>query len=194
MSARIDPETGLTEQARRFADEYLIDFNATEAYKRAGYKAKGQAAHSAASRLLGDERVQQYLTARKAELTEKVEVDQEKVLQRLTALAFGDVRQLFDLAGNLKPMHELTADQAAMLQGIEVLEVYEGRGKDREFVGNLKKVKLVPRLESVKTLGLHYGMFKQEHQHTHRVAGLRDILDDIDGSDTGPGPASSRRA
>jgi phage terminase small subunit len=33
--------------------EYLIDLNATAAYKRAGYKGKGRAAQNAASRMLG---------------------------------------------------------------------------------------------------------------------------------------------
>ena len=191
--AQRDPAPGLTEQQRRFADEYLIDFNATEAYTRAGYKGTGQTAHSAASRLLGDARVQEYLKGRKAQLTEKVELDQEEVLQRLTALAFGDVRKLFDQNGNLKPIHEMSAEEAALLQGVEVLEVHEGRGKDREFIGYTKKVKLVPRLESLKTLGQHFGMFKPEHRHEHRVPGLGGILDEIDGADTGPGPASSRR-
>ncbi len=40
VAGKIDPATGLQDQQRRFADEYLVDFNGTAAYMRAGYKAK----------------------------------------------------------------------------------------------------------------------------------------------------------
>lgn len=36
----MDKVATLTERQRRFCDEYLIDFNGTQAYYRAGYKAK----------------------------------------------------------------------------------------------------------------------------------------------------------
>ena len=42
----------LTERQKAFVREYLIDLNATAAYKRAGYNGKGRAAENAASRLL----------------------------------------------------------------------------------------------------------------------------------------------
>lgn len=44
----------LTDRQKRFVDEYLIDLNATAAYKRAGYAGKGKSAENAASRLLGN--------------------------------------------------------------------------------------------------------------------------------------------
>jgi phage terminase small subunit len=44
----------LTAKQQRFVAEYLIDLNATAAYKRAGYEGKGKSAENAASRLLGN--------------------------------------------------------------------------------------------------------------------------------------------
>lgn len=38
-------------QHQRFVEEYLRDFNATAAYKRAGYSARGHVAEANASRL-----------------------------------------------------------------------------------------------------------------------------------------------
>jgi phage terminase small subunit len=49
-----DPAAKLTDRQRRFVAEYLIDLNATAAYKRAGYTGKGKSAENAASRLLGN--------------------------------------------------------------------------------------------------------------------------------------------
>jgi phage terminase small subunit len=46
-------QKALSPKQKRFVDEYLIDTNATAAYKRAGYKCQGRAAENAASRMLG---------------------------------------------------------------------------------------------------------------------------------------------
>ncbi|MGH8073651.1 MAG: terminase small subunit [Lysobacter sp.] len=186
---------------QRFADEYLIDFNATAAYQRAGYKAKGAAAMAAASRLLARPEVQAYLAKRKSELLAKVEVNQEEVLRRLAFMALGDIRTLFDGNGNLKPMSELTPEEASLIQGVEMFEEYAGRGEDREAIGMTKKLKLVSRLDAVKTLGTHFGMFARKLEHSGPGGGpiqqqhtaMGELLDLVDGSDTGPGAAASRR-
>lgn len=202
MAAQTDHETGLTDQRRKFADEYLVDFNASAAYQRAGYKAKGNAAHAAASRLLADPKVQGYLQQRKAELSATVQVDQQAVLMRLVSMAMGDSRQLFDEHGALKAMHDMTPEQAALIQGIEVFEEFEGCGEHRVQVGWTKKVRLVPRLDAVKLLGVHFGMFakKFEHagknggpiMHNHALGAVGELLDLMDGADTGIGPSRSR--
>ena len=44
---------GLSVKQQVFVQEYLIDLNATAAYKRAGYKGTGRTAANAASRMLG---------------------------------------------------------------------------------------------------------------------------------------------
>lgn len=185
----------------RFADEYLIDFNATAAYQRAGYKAKGAAAMAAASRLLARPEVQAYLAKRREELSAKSEVDQLAVIQRLGFMALGDIRQLFDDAGGLKSMADLTPEQASLLQGVEIFEEFEGRGDERTFVGLTKKVKFVNRLDAVKTLGTHFGLFAKKVEHSGPGGGpiqqqhtaMGELLDLVDGSDTGPGAAASRR-
>lgn len=201
MAGKTNTESGLEERQERFCEEYLIDFNGTAAYARAGYKSKGNAAAVGAAKLLAHPKVQAYLQRRKQVLIEKTETDQEAVLKRLTYMALGDIRELFDEQGSLKSMAELTAEQASMLQGIEVFEEFEGRGEDRRQVGFTKKIKFVNRLDAAKTLGQHFGLFirKVEHsgpggkpiEHAHQQLG--EILDLIDGADTGTGAAASRR-
>lgn len=195
MAAKANPESGLLPQHELFAEQYLVDFNAAAAYQRAGYKASGDAAYAAASRLLAKPEVQAHLARRKAELMQQVGVTQEAVLQRLAFIAFGDKRTLFDDRGNLKALSDMTPEEAAMISGVEVFEEFEGRGKDRTYIGKTKKVKFINQLDGLKTIGTHFGMFKQqhEHKHDHRVQGMADVLEEIDGADTGPGPASSRR-
>ncbi|MEC9067825.1 MAG: terminase small subunit [Pseudomonadota bacterium] len=47
----------MTPKQERFVEEYLIDLNATAAYRRAGYKARGNAAEVSASQLLRNPKV-----------------------------------------------------------------------------------------------------------------------------------------
>lgn len=204
MTGKTDSTTGLQEAQKRFADEYLISFNPGDAYQRAGYKAKGKTAISAASRLLDNPNVQRYLASRRAELGAQMKADQEGVMYRLIQMAMGDIRQLYRDDGSMKDMSELTADQAAMIQGYEVFEEFEGKGQDRVFVGYTKKVKFVPKLEAIKALGMTMGMFTKKVEHTGKdgrpiqteaqLSVVSDILDLIAsaGADVGPGRPRSR--
>ena len=76
-------ENGLNPRQGRFVDEYLVDMNATAAYKRAGYTSKGKAAEANASRLKGSDKVKAELSRRLDERAETVAVTQAWVLDRL---------------------------------------------------------------------------------------------------------------
>lgn len=73
----------LTAKQQRFVDEYLIDLNATAAYKRAGYAAEGHSAESAAARLLRNVEVAQAIEAATAERSERTKVDADYVLSTI---------------------------------------------------------------------------------------------------------------
>jgi phage terminase small subunit len=58
----------LDERQKKFADYYIETGNASESYQRAGYKAKGNVAESAASRLLKNVKVTEYIKERNEQL------------------------------------------------------------------------------------------------------------------------------
>ena len=78
----------LTAKQQRFADEYLIDLNATQAAIRAGYKEKY--AHTNANKLLQNTTIQQYISERKADRIERTEITQDMVLKELANIAFSN--------------------------------------------------------------------------------------------------------
>ena len=69
----------LTPKQELFVNEYLVDLNATAAYKRAGYKGTGRSAENAASRLLGNVGVQAAIQSGKEKRIERTKVDQDYV-------------------------------------------------------------------------------------------------------------------
>lgn len=78
----------LNDKQRSFCDEYLIDLNATQAAIRAGYSEK--TAYSIGQRLLKDVEVQNYISKRQKERSERTEITQDKVLKELAVIAFAN--------------------------------------------------------------------------------------------------------
>lgn len=83
----------MTEKQKLFADEYLIDLNATRAYKVAYPNIKNDdTAAAAASRLLRNVKVQEYIAQRMAEKESELIADQDEVLRYLTSVLRGKSR------------------------------------------------------------------------------------------------------
>lgn len=78
----------LTPKKKRFCDEYLIDANATNAAKRAGYSEK--TAYSQGQRLLKDVDVAAYIKERTDEISSKAIADATEVMQYLTSVLRGE--------------------------------------------------------------------------------------------------------
>ena len=78
----------LNAKQQRFADEYLIDLNATQAAIRSGYSKK--TAKEQGSRLLSNVNIKAYIDARMAEKEKKLIADQDEVLKYLTSVLRGE--------------------------------------------------------------------------------------------------------
>jgi phage terminase small subunit len=73
----------LTPKQKRFADEYLIDLNATAAYKRAGYSGQGNVAEVSAHNLLRNIKVGTYIQTAMDKRSKSLGIDAEYVLQTI---------------------------------------------------------------------------------------------------------------
>ncbi|WP_044917273.1 terminase small subunit [Enterocloster clostridioformis] len=153
----------LTPKQKRFADEYLIDLNATRAYKVAYPKVKkDESARVNGSKLLTNTNVMAYIDERMREREKRTEITQDMVLKELAKLGFFDIRKLFDDRGKPLDINGLDNETAACIAGLEVMDVYEGTGEDKEFVGYIKKYKLSDKLKALELIGRHLGMFKDK--------------------------------
>ena len=81
----------MTEKQKLFADEYLIDLNATRAY-RAAYPncKKNSSADAAARKLLGNTRIKKYIDDRLEEIHNEKTADAREVLEYLTSVLRGE--------------------------------------------------------------------------------------------------------
>ena len=81
----------MTEKRKRFAEEYLFDFNATQAAIRAGYSER--TAYSIGQRLLKDVEVARYVEETMEQLKKETIADADEVLQLLTSIARGETTE-----------------------------------------------------------------------------------------------------
>lgn len=165
----------LTEKQKIFCDEYLIDLNATRAYKVA-YKnvKKDETAAVNGSRLLRNAKVQNYIDKRMKEREKRTEITQDKVLKELAKIAFANaadyarvvekeyVEDIRDEEGNVigqevkkykavevEPTDNLDRDKQAAIAGIK----YGTAGIE---------VKLNDKLKALELIGRHLGMFNDK--------------------------------
>jgi len=99
----------LSAKQQRFVDEYLIDLNATAAYERAGYKAKGTSAGACAARLLAVASIKLAIATAMEKRNERIQITQDYVLTKIQ-----DVVEKCSQAG-------LAYDPSAVLRGAELL-------------------------------------------------------------------------
>ena len=85
----METDPSLTPKQAKFVEEYLVDFNATQAAIRAGYSEK--TAYSQGQRLLKYVEIQAALTRRRHELLQANDLTPEKVVAELEKLAFASM-------------------------------------------------------------------------------------------------------
>ena len=87
-------ENGMTEKQQKFADEYIICLNATQAYKKAYPNIKkDEVARANGSRLLANANVKAYIDERMEQLKSERVADQQEVLSYLTSVMRGETQE-----------------------------------------------------------------------------------------------------
>lgn len=164
---------GLTPKHQRFVDEYLVDLNATAAYGRAGYTARGNAAEVNACRLLRTAKVAAAVQEAMKAREQRTHITQDRVLQELARIAFFDIRKLYNDDGTLKSPTDLDDDAAAVLSGVDVVE--QG-AVEMDEDGNLQSVPLFTKKAKVFDKGAaltlamrHLGMLTEKIEHSGAV-------------------------
>lgn len=100
----------------------------------------------------------------KEALAARAEWAMERVLQEIQLIGTVDIRRAYNSKGELLPVNEMPDDVAAAVASVEVDELTEGYGRDREIVGQTKKLKLIDKLKALELMGKNFGMFIDRHE------------------------------
>ena len=131
----------MTEKQKIFADEYIIDLNATRAYK-AAYPSvkKDNVASAAASRMLGNVKVKAYIDEQLEKLKSERVADQQEVMEYLTAVMRGK---------KTEPL--LVLDGEGKQKVVDAIPPVQARTKAAELLG--KRYRLFTDKQEVEVQG-----------------------------------------
>lgn len=136
----------MTDKQQKFCEEYLIDCNATRAYK-AAYPSvvKDETARVNASRLLTNANVRRYLDERLTQLSEQRIAKAEEILSYLTEVMRGKtMASVLALCGDgCQEIVEKPPDMRERLKAAELLGKRYGLFTDKMDVGGTMSVVIV---------------------------------------------------
>lgn len=123
-SGVVDMDYGMTRSQRIFCDEYLIDLNATRAYKVA-YKSvkKDETARANASRLLTKANIKAYIDQKVDEMSSKRIADATEVMEYLTSVLRGKEQEqtLIGLGQGLQDITDINVSAKDKIKAAELL-------------------------------------------------------------------------
>lgn len=149
---------GLTAKQRLFCLEYLANgCKGARAARSAGYSpecAKQQALEN-----LRKPAIRRFLEKRLEKRVARLELKAERLDQELARCAYVDPGQLQNPeTGEAIPLHELPEDVRRAVRSVKIREIWTGRGKDAEQIGQVVEIRLEPKVEAIglayKRLGL----------------------------------------
>lgn len=151
----------LSLQKKKFVLEYLKDFNATEAAKRAKYSRK--TAYSQGGRLLKNVEVRRALSEVSGELLQGDVADIQELIQFWTAIKRGNIK---DVCSWTKDGFVFTASsdemERATSQLIKKVKVTEKTSAKGDWSETKTEVELHDALEASEKLGKYWGIFKKK--------------------------------
>ena len=159
----------MTEKQKIFADEYLIDLNATRAYKVAYPSAKkDETAMANGSRMLRNAKVAEYIAERMQKRQERTEVTQDRVIAELAAIAFAKATDYVSIKNDEVLLYDTDKLTEAQVRAIACIK----QGKSGI------ELKLNDKEKALELLGRHLGMFKDKLEVTGLEA-EQTKLDDL---------------
>ena len=122
----------MNDRQRAFADYYIETGNATESAKRAGYSEK--TAYSTGNRMLKNVEVSTYIAERTAPTEQKRIATGDEVMEFLTAVMRGEVKDAFDLPPSLADRKDAAKELAKRTVDIE------SRKANTDIIQNMRTV------------------------------------------------------
>lgn len=163
---------GLNHKQKKFALEYRVDGNGTQAVIRAGYSHRG--ASDTASRLLANPAIRKLIDAVQEKQLAKLEVKGEKVLAEIAHFAHSDPAAAYDEHGAF--LWPLTRMPEATRRAIASIETLEQTDPETGVVtGVVRKVKFWDKPKGLELLGKNQRLFTDKVEHTVSDS-LADLL------------------
>jgi phage terminase small subunit len=145
----------ITQKQMLFIKEYLVDLNATQAAKRAGYKGSDKVLAQVGSENLRKPEIAEKIQKEMDERAKRTQINADDILKELARIGYSDIRKLYNDDGQLKSVNEWPEDLARAVASIEVDEIFEFEDGRKVWTGYTKKVKFWNKPQALELMGKH---------------------------------------
>lgn len=159
----------LNANQKKFADEYLIDFNATRAYLKAYPRCKSvAAAGTSACNMLKNAKVAEYISKRKEFINQRAaknfKVTADRIIAEYAKIAFNDVTDMITIESDTKQM----AGKARKIPRVVIKDTSELTLEQRACIASIKdckdgiEVKFYDKTKALDSLANIMGITQQQ--------------------------------
>ena len=160
----------------RFLTEYLVDQNGHQAAVRAGYSPK--TARSKSTTLLAIASVKAELARRTAALMTARVATAQQVLERLTLIGMANPKRFVDAAGAYRGLDELSDDDAAAIQQIDIVQANLDPSDGRRDSARVVKIRLHDQVRALETLAKYHNLMVPKVEHSGTITIRHELADD----------------
>ncbi|WP_416353915.1 terminase small subunit [Agrilactobacillus fermenti] len=133
----------LTVKQQKFADEYIISGNATDAAIKAGYSKK--TSYSIGNENLKKPEISKYIEKRRKEISDAKIVDQQEILERLTKFGRGEMTESVATAKGV--VDNVPVGAKEQIHALELLGKRFAMWTDKQEINaNIKPVEIIDNI------------------------------------------------
>ena len=180
--SEIKAQYNLTDKQIIFCHEYVIDMNATRAYLAAYPSCRSkESAWAAASRSLGNVKVQKYLEFLREERKKKLEITEERVLAEYAKIAFYNALDVFTEDGSLKSIPMIDRHLGAAIHGLKIKNIAAVYDISECIQTHIHEIKFQPKDKALEALSKHLGLFEKDNSQRGDAQGKAagDVLKEV---------------
>jgi phage terminase small subunit len=160
----------LSGKEERFCQEYIIDLNATQAAKRAGYSERS--ASEIGYENLRKPQIIDFISQLKEARSKRTEVTADKVLKELAKLGFSNIQDYIEDDHTIKNLKEIGRKKSAAISSIKKTT----RKIGAELLDETIEFKLYDKKGALELIGKHIGFFREDNLQKAEILKGFDIV------------------
>lgn len=155
----------VTQKQENFCQHFVKHGSMTDAYisayetKNMKYSVVGRRA----SDMVRKPNVAQRLNEIRQEIIQANKPVLDKVVAEIANIAMFDIAELYDENGNFKDINSIPKAARSSIVSIKTFEEYDGKGKSRKSIGQVREVKILNKLDAFEKLMKHLGGYEMDN-------------------------------
>lgn len=174
---------GLTPQQELFCQKVAEGKTYFAAYQEAYPKSlewKENAVYVNSSKMMADTNISLRVKKLQEGNFKRNEVTLDEVLAEMAEWLKFNVKSIFNEDDTMKPLKEMSDQEASSIASFEVVELFDGSGDKKVHIGYLKKVKLIDKRAVADMFLRKLGAYIDNHKVTiEDMSHLKDLLNGI---------------